>query len=403
MASRRKSLALFILCAAVLAIVSAGSAPRDEPSLAGARPDIEAIRFRTIQDAIDALPAEGGVVRLPAGIFEIARPLRISSEDVCLVGAGTATHIRNTNAEGEPALVLAPPPDETKKQKYLWRIRLADFRITGNEKSGDGIVATNIDELFIDGVTVSYHGGCGIRMTNCYEDPRVVNSLITYNKATGLLLEGCHDIVVAANQFEENADALRCLDGYNLCMTGNCLDDHLADGVVIENTYGSVLAGNMIEECRGTAIVLDRDCYGIALSANVIAHETGGGIDLRDAHGCAVGANAFPIVKKNALLIGPASGRIAVAGNAFSDSTIGPGQEKRGAQDQDAGGIVLWCPEDVAIAGNLFSGLRPKAVEGMGERILFAGNVIAESESDHAELAGLVVGNLEEPPPPRDF
>ena len=55
-------------------------------------------------------------------------------------------------------------------------------------------------------------------------------------------------------------------------MTGNNLDDHLGDGVVIENTYGSVVAGNMIEECKGTAIVLDRDCYGIALSANVIAH-----------------------------------------------------------------------------------------------------------------------------------
>ena len=60
------------------------------------------------------------------------------------------------------------------------------------------------------------------------------------------------------------------------------LDDHLRDGVVIENTYGSVVAGNMIEECAGTAIVLDRDCYGITLSANVIAHETSGGIDLRD-------------------------------------------------------------------------------------------------------------------------
>ena len=111
--------------------------------------------------------------------------------------------------------------------------------------------------------------------------------------------------MVSANQFEENRDALRCVDGYNLCMTGNCLDDHLRDGVVIENTYGSVVAGNMIEECAGTAIVLDRDCYGITLSANVIAHETSGGIDLRDAHGCTVSANTFTIVKKNALVDRP--------------------------------------------------------------------------------------------------
>ena len=55
---------------------------------------------------------------------------------------------------------------------------------------------------------------------------------------------------------------------------------HLGHGVIIENTYGSVVSGNMIEECQGTAIVLDRDCYGIVLSANVIAHN-GAGIDLR--------------------------------------------------------------------------------------------------------------------------
>ena len=69
----------------------------------------------------------------------------------------------------------------------------------------------------------------------------------------------CHDIVVVGNQFEENLDALVCKDSFNLCMTGNNLDDHLRHGVVIENTYGSVVSGNMIEECNGIAIILDRD------------------------------------------------------------------------------------------------------------------------------------------------
>ncbi len=111
-------------------------------------------------------------------------------------------------------------------------------------------------------------------------------------------------------------------------MTGNNLDDHLGNGVVIANTYGSVVSGNMIEECQGTAIILDRDCYGITLSANVIAHEFTDGIDLRDAHGCAVSANTFTIVKRHALVIGPESGRITVTGNNFSDSTIGPNNEQ---------------------------------------------------------------------------
>jgi hypothetical protein len=222
----------------------------------------------------------------------------VTKSDVLLQGAGTATHIKNVNTAGKSALILQHPGGGDNRNAELWRIQLADFRITGNEKSGHGIDARRINEVFIDGVTVSYHGGDGIRLYFCYEDPRICNSLITYNKKTGLNAIGCHDVVVSANQFEENFDALRFIDGFNLCMTGNCLDDHLGDGVVIENTYGSVVSGNMIEECKGTAIVLDRDCYGIALSANVIAHEETGGIALRDAHGCAVSANTFTIMGK---------------------------------------------------------------------------------------------------------
>ncbi len=356
--------------------------------LIGARPTIDASRFASLQAAIDALPAEGGLVEIPAGTFEIKSPLIVRSEDVCLIGAGTATHIKNVNEDGKPALVLEHPDGASGRKNELWRIRLANFRITGNPKSGHGIAARGINEIFIDGVTVSYHGGDGIVLDHCYEDPRVCDSLITYNKGAGLNLLGCHDIVVSSNQFEENQDALRCFDGFNLCMTGNCLDDHLGHGVVVENTYGSVVSGNMIEECNGTAIILDRDCYGITLSANVVAHN-GAGIDLRDAHGCAVSANTFTIMKKDALRIGPHSGRIAVSGNSFSSSYIGDGKDKRREDDRTAAGLVLEGTSDVGIAGNVFSGVGPKALGLQGDanrRILFTGNVLTDVQSDHDKL-----------------
>ena len=123
----------------------------------------------------------------------------------------------------------------------------------------------------------------------------------------------------------------------------------------------------MIEECAGTGIILDRDCYGITFSANVIAHETSGGIDLRDAHGCAVSANTFTIVQKNAPVIGRSSSRITVTGNSFSDSTIGVGQIKREPNDIASSGIVLNGTSDVTVSGNGFSGVRPKAISADGE------------------------------------
>ena len=361
--------------------IAAARGNSDQPTLPGARPVIEAINYESIQAAIDALSDDGGIVRLPPGVFEISEPLIVGKPDVTIEGVGTATHIKNVNTDGKSALILQHAGRGDNRNAELWRIRLANFRITGNAKSGHGIEARRINEIFIDGVTVSNHGGDGIQLYYCYEDPRICDSLITYNKKTGLNLIGCHDIVVSSNQFEENQDAVHCMDSFNLCMTGNNLDDHLGDGVVIENTYGSVIAGNMIEECGGTAIVLDRDCYGIALSANVIAHENTGGIDLRGAHGCTVSANVFTIVKKNALVIGPHSGRITVTGNNFSNSFVGQGKVKRGTSDRQAAGMVLNGASDVTVVGNLFSGLHtaPLAIPGKSAtRILFSDNIMTD-------------------------
>jgi len=194
--------------------------------------------------------------------------------------------------------------------------------------------------------------------------------------------------VVSANQFEENRDAVMVSDGFNLCMTGNNLDDHLRHGVIIENTYGSVVSGNMIEECQGTAIILDRDCYGNTISANVIAHN-GAGVDLRDAHGIAVSANTFTLMTEPALKIGKSSGRVTVTGNNFCNSYVGEGKVRRNTDDLMAAGIQLESTNNIAISGNVFSSLRTKAVavgESQPKSVLFSNNVLVDVESDHSLL-----------------
>lgn len=348
--------------------------------LPGARPVIDASQFTSLQAAFDAVPECGGLVRLPAGDFEITEPLLLQHGDVRVEGAGSATNIINRNEDGKSALIVQHSDGhKVKKDERLWRVNLSNFRVTGNEKSGHGIEAILIEEIFVQGVSVSYCGGDGIRLDHCYEDPRVSDCLITYNKSVGLNLLGCHDIVVSSNQFEENQDALHCIDGFNICMTGNCVDDHLNKGVLIENTYGSVLSGNMIEECQGTAVTLDRDCYGITISANVIAHN-GEGVDLIDAHGCAVSANTFTLMKNHALRIGEHSGRIAVTGNSFCNSYLGDGKIKRKEGDRQAGGLVLQSTSHISLTGNVFSGLSTAAVAIQGETTGFtsSANVTVE-------------------------
>jgi hypothetical protein len=361
---------------------------QDDPTAGASVPPavIDAAAFESLQAAIDALPVSGGIVRLPAGTFEITSPLVISTAETRIEGAGASTHIKNLNETGEPALVLSPADRAANAKSRLWRIQLGNFRISGNEKSGDGVHAEGINEIFIHGLSVDHHGGNGIALIDCYEDPRIADSILTYNKDAGVLIQAGHDIVVNGNHFEENQDALRCLDSFNLCMNGNNIDDHLGNGVVIENTYGSVLSGNMIEECNGTAIILDRDCYGITLSANVIAHDMKGGIDLRDAHGCAVSANTFTLVHEFSVRVSSNSGRIAITGNSFSNSHIGDGKEKRLLEHEnplqiDMGtGVRIEGGSHVNVSGNTFTGITGSAVfaDGKASKNLVRGNLITD-------------------------
>jgi len=401
----RNLLLALLVCGAAVALhwsreTTGSAAPVNRPS---GQAVVDAAQFPTLQAALDALPSTGGVVHIPPGVYEISEPLRITGEDVLIEGAGTATHIKNVNRAGAPAISITPPEpfDRTSSRRTdRWRVQLANLRVTGNPGSGAGIDALWVNEIFLHGITVSEHGGAGILLDHCYEDPRINDCLITYNKGAGVDLLGCHDIVVSGCHFEENNDALRCIDSFNLCMTGNNLDDHLRHGVVIENTYGSVVSGNMIEECNGAAVILDRDCYGDTVSANVIAHN-GGGVELLDAHGCAISANTFTIVKERAVYIGPDSDRITVTGNNFSNSFIGGGEVKRGTNDLAAAGITLEETSDVAISGNVFSGLTEKALILAGEpseHISFTGNVLTAVRDDLSALRDSVVAdNLESP------
>jgi len=347
---------------------------------------IEAARFASLQAAFDAVPTNGGVVLLPPGEFVLSNSLVLAVGDTRVEGAGPATHLINRNTNGKPALIIRPRDIEKDPRARLWRIQLGNFRISGNTNSGDGLFALGINELFVHGLSVDHNGGHGIYLRNCTEDPRIANSIITYNGRAGLNIFASHDIVVNANQFEENQDAVRCIDSYNLCMNGNDVDDHLRHGVVIENTYGSVLSGNMIEECNGIAVLLDRDCYGITVSANVIADHLGGGVHLLDAWGCAISANTFVLVHSNSVLVSSNSGRLTITGNNFCNSYIGGGKDKRKTKTgqpigfDEATGIGLQSTSDIVISGNQFSGLSGQAVvaEGTCQRILVKGNIATD-------------------------
>lgn len=349
---------------------------------------LDAADYASLQAALDAVPVSGGLVRIPPGQFKITTPLIVRTAETRIVGSGAASHIINENTEGQPAILIRPSDAHfaADPKARLWRVQVADLRISGTEKSGDGLRAEFVQEIYLNGLSIDRNGGNGIHLVSCFENPRIANCMLTYNQDCGLRLFDCHDIIVSANHFEENQDAIHCADGFNLCATGNNIDDHLRHGIVIENTYGSVVSGNMIEECNGTAIILDRDCYGITLSANVIAHHLEGGIDLRDAHGCNIAANTFTIVHQFSVRIGPDSGRHTISANTFCNTYIGDGKDKRPAEGKtpmsidEGAGILLEGARHINITGNCFSGLSTAAIwtKGNCRSLLITSNILTD-------------------------
>lgn len=331
-----------------------------------------------LQAQVDSLPAGGGHWVIPPGRYEIDQPIVVSRGDILIQGSGSATHIVNRNENGEPALRIVSPEEKA----YLWRVQVCDLRITGNPKSGAGIQVTRANELLLSRLSVEHNGGDGILMDHCYEDPRVCDSLMTYNAATGLNLLGCHDIVVSANQFEENMDGLHCIDGYNLTMTGNNLDDHLGNGVVIQNTYGSIVSANMIEECNGHAVILRGDCYGDAISANTLAHCKGEGVRIENARDITISANAFVLLADHSIHALNGAAQLTITGNTFSRYPFDPERSRKG---DPGGGILLESARDVAISGNTFTATRQEAVEAAGDsnhRISITGNTVFNASSE---------------------
>ncbi len=123
--------ALTIAGFSVVGLVNAlGSSVNDgveKPILPGARVPIDAARYASLQQAIDALPEEGGVVRIPPGKFRILEPLTIRQDDVLLVGSGTATHIENANTDGLPALRIYRSGAREDSRLRLWRVHVSNL------------------------------------------------------------------------------------------------------------------------------------------------------------------------------------------------------------------------------------------------------------------------------------
>lgn len=219
------------------------------PFALNARPGVvRSSDFPSLQQVFDAVPESGGIIYIAPGTYELHEPLILRRENLRIEGAGPATHIINKNESGQPALHIRPDGYAQDRRKRLWRIQLGNLRISGNPNSGTGVHAQGIQEIFIHGLSVGHHGKHGIYLDNCFEDPRVADSIITYNAEAGLNITECQDIVVSDNV--------------------NRID--VGTGIVLDNTSGINITGNSFSGMTENAVRDIGENRRILISGNLL-------------------------------------------------------------------------------------------------------------------------------------
>jgi parallel beta-helix repeat protein len=291
--------------------------------------------YTTIQKAVDALPPEGGTVYIPAGIYNITEPIVVKKSEVSLIGAGSGTILLNTSEDGKNTIELLGTEEEN-----LWRVKVSDMHLKGNEKCGNGIYAKRVNEISLSDMWIDHHGKSGIVLDHCLENPRIYDNNLAYNKENGVWLDGCHDIVVSANQMEENGIGIYGEGLYNATVTGNNIDDHIKNCIYFVNTLGSIITANMLENCLGESVVLDENCDGIVLTGNTFRMP--GVLSVIKSKGVVITGNAFDSSESTALKV-KESNLVTVSGNIFSGTGEGVNRIY---------GMVMSDVFDVSISGN---------------------------------------------------
>lgn len=90
------------------------------------------IAAEEIQKALDALPAAGGEVVLPAGKFEIRQPIVLRRDHQTLRGAGAATILWLADNANCPVIIMGEPVNHP--QTVVKNLRVSDLFIDGNRR-----------------------------------------------------------------------------------------------------------------------------------------------------------------------------------------------------------------------------------------------------------------------------
>lgn len=317
----------------------------------GAR--LNAAEIGDLGEAIRALPAEGGGIYLPAGIYEVGETILChlrEGQHLYLHGDGRASVLRFSATDGSPLL------DFRGVENSWWpdlKVTLRDLTFVGQHASGDALQLFWPNDILVDACFFSGFGGTAIRVT-----PNATNVTIRdcwlRDCRRVLHADNLHHLTFQGNQTRSaNEGGLEQAENLYIgrhCREVRIVSNHLAYGhaeaIILDGTAQHVIADNCIEGFP-TGILAD-DCRDICISSNYIHCDCG--IRMRgDNRGMLVNGNVFTNTSEGAVVIESAgtSGGHVISNNVIRQSVYNDGQK----------GIDLGTSYACTVNGNLFEDL----------------------------------------------
>lgn len=251
----------------LLAVAAAGPVRADEGVLLGTGES-----GAEIQQALDNLPAAGGEVVLPAGIFAIGRPVVLRRSNQSLHGAGAATVLRLTDNANCPVIILGEPVNQPRRT--ISHLRVSDLSIDGNrlhqqqelwqanrEGSGihnNGITVQDVSDSLVKNVTCARCRSGGLVTTLGVRRLTVENFEAFDNEFDGLACYLTTDSRFVNLKLHDNPDAGISLD---LAFDHNCI----ANAVLTANGLGIFMRASRDNRFQNISIRHSRE-FGVFIA-----------------------------------------------------------------------------------------------------------------------------------------
>lgn len=206
-----------------------------------------------IQNAIDALPATGGEVRLLDGTYNIEASLVLDSYQT-LRGCGRNTILTTTTAGVD--IITATGGAGTEKVGIL----IADLCIDGNAggvTSGEGIFWTYVDYSKITNVWSLDTGGTGIYLITC-DFNEIIGNMCLSNPSVGIELNTSSNNIIAENTCQGNSPTGMYVynNSDNNIVSGNTCQGNTGYGIDLDTSNNGNVKSNICQGNTSTGIYI---------------------------------------------------------------------------------------------------------------------------------------------------